>query len=90
MKEQWKEDPSCKIDCIIEITIYHLEENNWPLLKAEADKLVFLDPDIQSEKVTAKPDNIVIYCSFSSAFVQISQMSLDDLFFLFSFELCFY
>ena len=72
--DEWRDDPSRKIDLLIEILQWHLKTDGQPPLTVVDDKLV---PSEKQSKNPANgasknaPDKVVVYCEFPSAFVQI-------------------
>ena len=71
--DEWRQDPSRKIDVLAEILRWHLASDGQPPLMAVDDKLVPSKKPVETALKNA-PDKIIVYCEFPSAFTQIRRV----------------
>ncbi len=75
--DEWRQDPSRKIDLLTEILQWHLASDGQPPLMVVDDKLVpskTQHKNLANAATKGAPDKIVVYCEFPSAFIQIKQV----------------
>jgi hypothetical protein len=77
LTNQWKKDPSQKLDILVELISWHQEQDNCPPLKVQNDKLVSSEVATATSGIkSASPDKKVVYCAFPSSYAQITQVSI--------------
>lgn len=71
--EEWKTNPSRKLDAIAQIINWHLKEDNQPPLRVDNNELVPNDSWHGKElSGDLPPDKAVIHLAFPSSFPQVS------------------
>ena len=70
--DEWKQDPSRKLDTLVEILQYHLESDGRPALKVVDDILV---PSQGTSRQHTQPDKIIVYSAFPQSNLQLLKVS---------------
>ena len=72
--DEWKQDPSRKLDVLVEVILWHQRRDNQPPLKVVDNQLVpSVDPCLGSggDDGSTPCDKIVVYCAFPSSYIQL-------------------
>jgi hypothetical protein len=71
--QEWKDDPSCKLDALVEILQYHLNSGNHPPLCVDKNTLIPKLSGVPNPQVLQ--DKIVVYVDFLSSNIQLLTVS---------------
>ncbi|KAG1772200.1 P-loop containing nucleoside triphosphate hydrolase protein [Suillus placidus] len=72
--EEWKKDPSRKLDVLAQVICWHQEFDNRPPLHVVDDRLTVssTNPDVATSIADSTPcDKIIVYCAFPSSYTQV-------------------
>jgi len=72
--EEWLQDPSKKLQVLVQILQWHLAQDGRAPLKVIDNELVPSSDDV-SPVADTPCDKIVVYCSFPSNFIQMTKVS---------------
>ncbi|KAG2097976.1 uncharacterized protein F5147DRAFT_777839 [Suillus discolor] len=79
--DEWKQDPSRKLDVLAQVIRWHQEHDGRPPLRVVDDMLVASSTNVTVDVVDAMPcDKIVVYCAFPSSYTQVLKvLELNDI-----------
>lgn len=76
--DEWKKDPSRKLDILCELLKWHLQCDGQTPLQVVNDKLVpctRIDVDVSPAGELVPCDKIIVYCAFPSSYTQVTKVS---------------